>query len=162
MYGRFGMHVDNTRAQILTHGQAAAILNSYVVTNVIPLGGLKLISYIVNPSVSFTPQGQGWRRSGWALPGQTNVPIAAAITAYSRMLINEFKLLAMDLGLDLYYSDTDSLVVNGALPEQYIDSATLGQLKLEHVLEEGYFVAPKVYWLKTGEWAETHRIQGKV
>src|ERR1043165_302022 len=82
------------------------------------------------------------------LPGQTNVPIAAAITAYSRMLINEFKLLAMDLGLDLYYSDTDSLVVNGALPEQYIDSATLGQLKLEHVLEEGYFVAPKVYWLK--------------
>ena len=38
MYGRFGMHVDNTRAQILTHGQATAILNSYVVTNVIPLG----------------------------------------------------------------------------------------------------------------------------
>jgi hypothetical protein len=36
------------------------------------------------------------------IPGQTNVPIAAAITAYSRIIINEFKLLALKEGLELF------------------------------------------------------------
>jgi hypothetical protein len=32
------------------------------------------------------------------LPGSTNVAIAAAVTAYSRMIINQYKLLALDRG----------------------------------------------------------------
>nr|YP_008474713.1 truncated DNA polymerase [Glomus cerebriforme]AGJ98096.1 truncated DNA polymerase [Glomus cerebriforme] len=52
------------------------------------------------------------------------------------MIINEFKLLAIAKGLDIYYSDTDSLVVNGALPPEVCDSAKLGQLKLEHTFKE--------------------------
>ena len=76
------------------------------------------------------------------VPAQTNVPIAATITAYSRMIINQYKLDAMSLGLEVYYSDTDSLVVNGPLPPKYIDDTELGLLKLEHEIEEAYFVAP--------------------
>jgi hypothetical protein len=72
------------------------------------------------------------------LPGQTNVAIAvplglerssvsagtkAAVTAYSRMIINGFKLAAMEQGLEIYYSDTDSLVVNSPLSPEHIDSA---------------------------------------
>jgi hypothetical protein len=60
---------------------------------------------------------------GTCLTGLTNVPIAAAVTAYSRMIINEFKLIAIQQGLDIYYSDTDSLVVNGPLPPEVCDSA---------------------------------------
>lgn len=82
------------------------------------------------------------------LPGQTNVPIAAAVTAYSRMIINEYKLLALKLGLDVYYSDTDSLVLNGALPSECCDPAQLGKLKVEHVFREGIFVSPKIYYLE--------------
>ena len=63
------------------------------------------------------------------------------------MIINQFKLRALELGLKLFYSDTDSLVLNGPLPGGMIDSATLGLLKLEHIITEGYFVAPKIYWL---------------
>src|SRR5688500_18398138 len=77
------------------------------------------------------------------VPAQTNVPIAATITAYSRMIINQYKLDAMSLGLEVYYSDTDSLVVNGPLPPKYIDDTELGLLKLEHEIEEAYFVAPR-------------------
>jgi len=83
------------------------------------------------------------------LPSNTNVAIAAAVTAYSRMIINEYKLLALSLGLHIYYSDTDSLVINGELPSTHLDSATLGKLKLEHVIREGIFVMPKVYYLLT-------------
>jgi DNA polymerase elongation subunit (family B) len=82
------------------------------------------------------------------LGNKTNVAIAAAVTAYSRMIINNYKLLALNLGLDLFYSDTDSLVLNGKLPPEHIDSATLGKLKLEHTIKEGIFVMPKVYYLE--------------
>jgi DNA polymerase elongation subunit (family B) len=67
------------------------------------------------------------------------------------MIINQYKLEALSLGLDIYYSDTDSLVLNGPLPESMIDSATLGKLKLEHTIKEGLFVMPKVYYLETIE-----------
>jgi hypothetical protein len=64
------------------------------------------------------------------------------------MIINSFKLLAQTLQLELYYSDTDSLVLNAPLPDQHLDSAKLGLLKLEHTINEGYFVSPKIYWLE--------------
>lgn len=51
---------------------------------------------------------------------ETNVPIAAAVTAYSHIIINGHKLAAIYKGLNVYYSDTDSLVVNGELPTTLI------------------------------------------
>jgi hypothetical protein len=62
--------------------------------------------------------------------------------------------------LDLYYSDTDSLVLNGALPAEVCDSARLGQLKLEHTFIEGIFVMPKVYYLETSEGDIITRCKG--
>jgi len=35
------------------------------------------------------------------------------------------------------------------LPPEYLDSATLGKLKLEHEIKEGIFALPKVYYLET-------------
>jgi len=33
-------------------------------------------------------------------------------------------------------------VLNQSLPEEYLDSAVLGKLKLEHIIEEGIFALP--------------------
>lgn len=94
------------------------------------------------------------------IPGQTNVPIAAAITAYSRIIINELKLLALKEGLELIYSDTDSLVLNGPLPPEVCDSATLGKLKLEHTFREGIFAAPKIYYLELENGSSVTKCKG--
>jgi hypothetical protein len=94
------------------------------------------------------------------LSNKTNVAIAAAVTAYSRMIINQYKLDAMALGLELFYSDTDSLVLNGPLPEHMIDSVTLGKLKLEHTIKEGIFVMPKVYYLETLDGKIVSKVKG--
>lgn len=58
------------------------------------------------------------------------------------MIINTYKLKALELGLDIFYSDTDSLVVNGPLPENMIHSANLGMLKLEYTFREGICIMP--------------------
>jgi len=75
------------------------------------------------------------------------VAIASAVTTYSRMIINEYKLLALKLGYELYYSDTDSLMISGPLPEECISKTELGKMKLEHQFNEAIFLMPKVYYL---------------
>jgi hypothetical protein len=94
------------------------------------------------------------------LGNKTNVAIASAVTAHSRIIINTYKLEALKLGRELYYSDTDSLVLNGPLPEKYIDSAILGKLKLEHVFKEGIFVMPKVYFLELEDGSTVAKCKG--
>ncbi len=158
LYGRFGMHTDNSITELVPLERTRELMKIYPIISVISLGGLELINYIVDSAIS--PSAKAWKKSKYQLPGQTNVPIAASITAYSRMIINQFKLHALNSGLDIFYSDTDSLVLSGKLSAEYIDPAKLGLLKLEHVIEEGYFVAPKIYWLINDKGVEVSKCKG--
>ncbi|MGH2179861.1 hypothetical protein, partial [Enterococcus faecalis] len=45
----------------------------------------------------------------------------------------------------IYYSDTDSIVVDKKLPESIVSSNELGKLKLEHEIIEGYFISDKTF-----------------
>ena len=74
-----------------------------------------------------------------------NVAIAAAVTSYARMLINEYKM--MD-GYEVIYSDTDSIVLNKELPKEYVNN-DIGKMKLEFIIKEGYFVNLKTYGIIT-------------
>lgn len=166
LYGRFGMHPNTTQTMIVTPQQFAAIQSRLTVTNFIDFGEVIMVTFIPElASQSFITK--AIRSNGVQplkipkeSPAQTNVPIAATVTAYSRIIINQYKLDAMNLGLELYYSDTDSLVLNGPLPPNYINETKLGLLKLEHEIEEGFFVAPKIYLLKTKEGKIVTRCKG--
>lgn len=83
---------DNIKNAIVSLAQSKTILNSYQVTNIISLGGLDLISYDITPALVTNSNTPSFIKDEWALPGQTNIPIAAAITAYSRIIMNQFKL----------------------------------------------------------------------
>jgi len=151
MYGRFGMHTPELKHAIVNPQQLDKIVENYSVLEKVTLGTLELITYILNRGLldfSEEKDTKLLRKYLKGIPGQTNVPIAAAVTAYSRMIINQFKLLALKQGLEIYYSDTDSLVTNGPLPREYCDEARLGMLKLEQVFKEGIFAAPKIYYLE--------------
>jgi hypothetical protein len=43
---------------------------------------------------------------------KSHVGIAAAVTAYARIEMLELKMLLLKLGINLYYTDTDSLFVD--------------------------------------------------
>ncbi len=150
MYGRFGMHTGLVQQKFVEPRQLDYITEHFEILSEIPFGELLLVSYTLKDPTVIGTRGLAstLKRFVDSLPGNTNVAIAAAVTAYSRIIINTYKLKALELGLEIYYSDTDSLVVNGPLPEDMIDSATLGKLKLEHTFKEGIFVMPKVYYLE--------------
>ena len=62
--------------------------------------------------------------------------ISCAIAAYARLSINPFKNIISN---KLYYSDTDSLVLENELTDKIV-GIELGQWKLEAVIEKGYLL----------------------
>jgi len=49
-----------------------------------------------------------------------------------------------DNNINVYYTDTDSIIVDKPLVDLFVGSE-LGQFKLECIYEEAVFLAPKVY-----------------
>ena len=75
-----------------------------------------------------------------------SVVISAAVTSYSSIYMSQIKLLILSLGGKIYYTDTDSIVTDIELPEEFIGK-NLGQFKLEHKILRGYFITSKTYCL---------------
>jgi len=71
-----------------------------------------------------------------------SLPMAMFVTAYARMVMSKYKVKYAD---NLYYSDTDSIVLDKPLPDSVVSDTQLGLFKLEHEIQEGVFIAPKVY-----------------
>ena len=85
-----------------------------------------------------------------------NIAIASAITGGARMWMTVLK---NNPDFNLYYSDTDSGIVDKPLPSFMVGNK-LGQFKLEHVIERGVFLAPKVYGFINQDGEEVIKIKG--
>jgi DNA polymerase type B, organellar and viral len=69
------------------------------------------------------------------------VQISAAISAYSKNFINEYKNME---NIECYYSDTDSVVLSDKLQNHFVGKE-IGKMKLEHIIKEGVFARKKLY-----------------
>jgi hypothetical protein len=87
---------------------------------------------------------------------EVNIAIASAVTASARIVMSYFK---NNPEFNLYYSDTDSIVIDKELVDSMVGSE-LGQLKLEHTINRAVFLAPKVYGLVDSEGKEIIKIKG--
>ena len=74
------------------------------------------------------------------------VQVASYVTSYARLsLLNAFETLT-EMGAEIYYCDTDSIVSNMKLPDEMLHPTKLGLLDVEGLLTEGIFIQPKVYY----------------
>lgn len=71
------------------------------------------------------------------------VHIAAAISSYARILINEYKNIP---GNPCIMSDTDSAVLSKPLPSHLVGRG-LGQMKLVQEVSIGIFIRKKLYYI---------------
>ena len=85
-----------------------------------------------------------------------NIAIASAITGGARVHMSYFK---NNPDFNLYYSDTDSGVIDRPLPGHMVGKE-LGQFKLEHIINRAVFLAPKVYGLEDIEGNEIIKVKG--
>jgi hypothetical protein len=86
-----------------------------------------------------------------------SIGIAAAITAYARIHMSQFK---NNSKINLYYTDTDSAYTDSKIDESLISSTILGKLKLENVCKKAIFLAPKVYCLETEKNEFIYKVKG--
>lgn len=133
LYGRFGMSPKMETHIILDSNTAEEKYHTnekYIVTNIINLGNNKeLLSFYNKYDNEFKKI-------------NISIPIASAITSYSRIFMSKFKI---SLSKNLYYSDTDSLYIDTELDPKYISDSILGKFKLEKIFEKALFLAPKMY-----------------
>lgn len=72
-----------------------------------------------------------------------SVAVSAAISSYGR--IKQYQIIHANSG-HIYYTDTDSFVSDQPITQGV--GSGLGELRLEGVFHEGYFLAPKIYALR--------------
>lgn len=72
------------------------------------------------------------------------VQLSSAIISYARIELYKLIHSALEAKNDIYYVDTDSIITNHV----YTTGKSLGQLKLIGEINEGVFLAPKIYCIK--------------
>jgi len=78
---------------------------------------------------------------------KSNVAIAGAVTSYAQIHMIKVKILCGELGIKIYYTDTDSIFTNKPLPSHLI-GVDLGLMKDELnglVIKQAYFLGIKEY-----------------
>jgi DNA polymerase type B, organellar and viral len=86
-----------------------------------------------------------------------SIAVAAAITAYSRIHMTQFK---NNPKINLYYTDTDSVYTDSDIDSSLISNKILGKLKLENICERAIFLGPKLYCLLTESGQFIHKVKG--
>ena len=158
LYGKFGMKVEQSVVEIFdkTDNEQMKLYNETLETfgdtihDILEIGESFIV--IRNDLSKFLYDERNDLYHGI----DVNIPIAAAITAGGRIHMSEFK---NNPNYDLYYSDTDSIVIDKKLPDNLI-SDELGKFKLEHEITHAFFLAPKVYGLITPDNKEIIKIKG--
>jgi hypothetical protein len=141
LYGKFGMKSESTKVEILENNEVNKYLDKFN-TNIVDIIYLDNYTVIIHKNNNFIPDAV---KDGFLDEPihqmDINIAIASAITAYARIHMTYFKNNPL---FNLYYSDTDSLVIDKPLPAHMVGSE-LGQLKLEYLINKAVFLAPKVY-----------------
>ena len=156
LYGKFGMSLEKTQVEIYDTTDKAdlelfnemLISLEYTVSDYIKIDNFYVMVRKTAPELSNDDQPYHGV--------DVNIAIASAITAGARMWMSILKNNSL---FNLYYSDTDSIVVDKQLPSFMVGS-DLGQYKLEHTVERAVFLAPKVYGLLTTDGTEIIKMKG--
>lgn len=146
LYGRFGINPECVVTEILSKEDRDIHLrySKYIFDEMLT-DNKYIVSYRKN-----TMDEQSYR-----VPTISAVHLSAAITACARIYMYPY--ISRE---DSYYTDTDSVVLGNPLPESMISPDIMGMFKLEAVIKEGYFLAPKAYHILSDNDQETLKYKG--
>jgi len=149
LYGRFGMDENFDNINIIHKDYFPDFENKFFdsITKITDIEEYKLIEF------------KNSENENNELNHNTSIAIAAAITAYSRIYMSQFK---NNPKIILYYTDTDSIYVDedSEIDKSLIDNKVLGKLKLENYYDKAIFLCSKVYCLITDKNELIYKVKG--
>ena len=138
------------QTKIINLNQLYSLLEKYTINEVTDFNNNKvLVSYIDDNKIENIIS-DNYSESN------INVAIAAAVTAYGRIHMSQFK---NSQEFELYYSDTDSIDISKPLDNKFVGKE-LGLMKLEHTFSDAIYLAPKVYGCISDNKEEIIKIKG--
>ncbi|KAL5821138.1 hypothetical protein ACOSQ3_023020 [Xanthoceras sorbifolium] len=149
LYGRFGINPKSTITEIYDEDRYKKLIrhSEFIFSDMLSKNNY-IVSYHSN-----TEKGSDY----WNPLKNSAVQLAAAITATARIYMYPY--ISRE---DCYYTDIDSVVLGNLLPKEVITSSVLGKFKLEDIILEGYFLAPKAYYYKTFDSNHVIKFKGPV
>jgi hypothetical protein len=163
LLGRFGLDINKFETRVVSKEEFEYILQTRNVRSVKNVNNKVLVSYSKDISESVCDSHNlDYRKiivdklfantkfNSLKDPEYKDVSVAisSCVTAYARIFMNKIKLDILSKGGIIYYTDTDSIVTNIRLDEMLVGTE-LGQFKLEHEIEEAYYISNKTYGFKT-------------
>jgi hypothetical protein len=155
LYGRFGMHEETflTKNDIVNNKELIEMMEDNNIFDIMDLGDDSyLITYIPN-----NKDNDDDSLFNNMTHFNISISLSAAITAYARIHMSQFK--KSNNKYKLLYSDTDSIAINKALPDNMIGKE-LGKMKLEYIFNKAVYLGPKVYGGITTEDKEIVKVKG--
>jgi hypothetical protein len=155
LYGRFGMHLETflTKNDIVDNKKLIEMMEDNNILDIMNLGDDSyLITYIPN-----NKDNDDDSLFNNMTHFNISISLSAAITAYARIHMSQFK--KSNNKYKLLYSDTDSIAINKALPDNMIGKE-LGKMKLEYIFNKAVYLGPKVYGGITTEDKEIVKVKG--
>jgi hypothetical protein len=140
LYGRFGLNPLLPESQIIDKDMLDDFIDSSEILELLEFDDKLFIQYIDENKI------KNFNNDKMVGEINSNIAIASAITAYSRMIMADIKLYCLNNNIKILYSDTDSIFTDKPLPDNLIGQG-IGQWKLEGFYKKAVFLAPKVYGL---------------
>ena len=145
LYGKFGMKPIYIEHAYIDNNKIDQTLDKIGIDNIImvlQIGDKALLSYKTTFESKYV---------------KINVAIASAVTANARIHMSQFK---NNPDFKLYYSDTDSILIDKPLSSELVHNKKLGLMKLEKVLNRFVSLGPKVYGGETTEGNQFIKVKG--
>jgi hypothetical protein len=133
-YGKFGMSPYKLKHSIIADSELISYLERFDINSVSDLKNGKLL-------ISYKDKLDNEENFKFNQTSNVNVAIAAAITAYGRIHMSQFKNSKL---FNLYYSDTDCIDIDANL-EAFFVGTELGKMKLEEIFQKVVYLSPKCY-----------------
>ena len=153
LYGRMGLKYNDTETKIISSTEGNDIKLKYRVIENHSLNiekDLEYIKYLRTPSSNLYDMNKELYIEEYLKSQLTHsefisrsVQIAIFTTTYASIFMNKFLNIP---GNPCFYSDTDSIFLQHPLESQYVGN-DIGQFKLEGVIKQAFFIAPKLYCL---------------
>ena len=155
LYGRLGLKQLNCKLSLvkdpnlekLLHTENSEILFKYKDLNLVKSSGPidPELTRIINDEKLYDNKYDQFNSPNPWGANKSSVQYCAAITAYARMYLNQFKNNKENIYLG---GDTDSIIMSKPLDKKFVGNE-LGQFKLEFVIKEAFYHSKKFYLLKT-------------
>lgn len=157
LYGKFAQDIKFTEAKIIDKKD----LNSFILNNnLLDIEILDKNQVLVYYSTLPESLNSANIEDTYNIAPNISISISSAIASYARIFMHKIFTRLQQLGVNVYYTDTDSIVVDRPLPEDLVGYG-IGEFKLVFGnIKEAYFPLPKIYGFKLQNDSEIIKFKG--